>query len=171
MKNIILTTLVLLSLSPVYSQAVLLDSILINDVLPRRFSFKELENYGIKPDSIINAKPIDQYEPDSYIYIGSSLFWYYEKNDICEAHIIRFDKISSVRFGKYIINRTLTFENFQKIFPTDCKNLNPIRVSKTEVNQCCSIPVKDRDGQIWDMRMIFFFKNNTVNRIDFWEPM
>ena len=172
MKILFTTALLLLLFSQTFSQSVCIDSIKINDVLTRRIKFKEFKQEGIQIDSIISNHPLDNYDPDSIIYVGSSLFWYYSKSNVCEAHVIMFDKIKNLSLGKYSINKTTSFEDLKNMFPIDCDQTKPIKVyGQKEIFQRCSIPVRDLKGQIWDMRIIFFLKNNRVYRVDFWEPM
>jgi hypothetical protein len=104
-------------------------------------------------------------DADSLIYFGKSSYQYYSKDNICIANTIIFDnKTNRIAFGKYIITKTTSRNDLKQIFPLDCNETKPINVSgEKEKLERCSIPVKD-------MRIIFFFKNDKLVRIDFWEP-
>jgi hypothetical protein len=172
MKTLLTSALLLLLLVQTFSQSVCIDSIKINDVLSRRIKFKQFNEAGIQIDSIISNRTIDNYDPDSLIYVGSSLFWYYSKSNISEARLIMFDKIKSLSLGKFSINKSTSFEDLKKMFPIDCTSTKPIKVYRQkETFQTCSIPVRDLKGQVWDMRIVFILKDNKIYRVDFWEPM
>jgi hypothetical protein len=173
MKNGLIIALFLLSFIQTNAQSVYIDSVRINNKLPRRIKLIDFKIAAIKIDSVVTSRPFDKSDPDSIIYIGSSLFWYDSRRDICEAHVIWFDdKIYSLHLGKFIVNKLTSFEDLRKMFPIDCDNTKPIKIYRQEGTfDRCSIPVKDRNGQLWSMRIIFFLKDNKVVRVDFWEPM
>ena len=149
-----------------------IDSTLINGSITRIMNFRDFVNTGIKIDSIKSAKNIDQFDIDSVIYIGSSIFWYYSKQGMCEAQSIYFDKLSNIQFGRFLLNKSTSIEDLKKMFPLNCKNTEPMKLYRNDgIYQTCSVSVKDKKGQLWDMRIIFFLKGDRLFRIDFWEPM
>jgi hypothetical protein len=126
-----------------------------------------------KIDSITTSHPRDIFDPDSIIYIGSSVFWYNSKDGRCDARSIWFDKITNVKLGKYLINSSTSFNDLKIMFPTNCsstKSLNHYRFKGT-ILETCSLNVKDSKGQMWDMRILFFLKDDRLIGLDFWEPM
>jgi hypothetical protein len=134
--------------------------------------YKDFSNTGIKIDSITSAKPMDSYDPDSMIYVGSSVFWYDTKRGICEAKSIWFDRISNVQLGRFTVDKSISHQDLKQMFPIDCESTKPISIYQHNgIYQKCSIPVKDKKGQLWDMKIIFFFKEDRLVRVDFWEPM
>lgn len=172
MKRFFICVLSFVFLNQAFSQSVCIDSVLINDSITRIMNYKDFINTGIKVDSITFAEPMDSYGPDSMIYVGSSIFWYFIKRGICEAKSIWFDRIRNIQVGNFKVNKSTSHQDLRKMFPIDCERTKPIRIYRLdEICQSCSIPVKDKTGQFWDMRIIFFFKDDRLFRVDFWEPM
>jgi hypothetical protein len=172
MKRVFVGLLLFVSLNHAFSQSICIDSIFIDGSITRIMKYKELVNTGIKIDSITSAKPMDSYDADSMIYIGSSVFWYYTKRGICEAKSICFDRISNIQVGRFKINKSTSHQDLGQMFPLDCKNTRPISINRQDgFYQICSIPVKDKKGQLWDMEIIFYLKEDRLVRVDIWEPM
>ena len=172
MKRVFVGLLLFVSLNHAFSQSVCIDSIFINGSITRIMKYKDFINTGIKIDSITSAKPMDSYDPDSMIYVGSSVFWYDTKRGICEAKSIWFDRISKLQLGRFTVDKSTSHQDLKQMFPLDCESTKPISVNRKEgYYQICSLPVKDKKGQLWDMKIIFFLKEDRLVRVDFWEPM
>lgn len=174
MKRLILITSFILFFFNIYSQPVNLDSIRINGYLSRMTSLKLIQKSGILIDSIVKVPELGYvFSSDSLVYIGESYFDYYSEDEICIAQIIVFDdKIDHISLGKYIVNRKTTFDDLRKMFPLDCSEIKPIRIfGEKKPFGCCSVPVLDSKGKIWDKRITFFLQNDHLVRVDFWEPV
>lgn len=170
--RILFIGLLLININQAFSQNVCIDSILIDGSITKFMSYKDFLKTGIKIDSIIFAKSIDSYDADSMIYVGSSLFWYNSRRGTCDARSIHFDKIKTLSFGRFVITKSTTYSDIRKMFPLDCDNTRPIKLYKQEgIFHVCSVPVSDRKGQMWDMKILFIMKDDQIFRIDFWEPM
>lgn len=172
MKRVFVGLLLFVSLNYAFSQSIFIDSVLIDGSITRIMKYKDLIKTGIKIDSITSAKPMDSYDPDSMIYVGSSVFWYDTKRGICEAKSIWFDRISNIQVGRFKVDKSTSHQDLKQMFPLDCESTKPISVNRQNgFYQICSIPVKDKKGQLWDMKIIFFLKEDRLVRVDFWEPM
>ena len=172
MKRVFVGLLLFVSLNHVFSQSACIDSIFIDGSITRIMKYKDLINTGIKIDSITSAKPMDSSDPDSMIYIGSSVFWYDTKRGTCEAKSIWFDRISNIQVGTFKVDKSTSYQDLKQKFSLDCENTTPISVYRHHgTYQKCSIPVKDKNGQLWDMKIIFFLKEDRLVRVDFWQPM
>jgi len=171
-KRLLILSLLLTTFYRASSQSICIDSILIDGSITKYMKYIDFINTGIKIDSITSAKPMDSNDPDSIIYVGSSVFWYDSKRGTCDAKSIWFDKISTLLLGKYSVNKSTSHYDLRKIFPMDCKSTRPVKIYKHEgILQRCSIPVRDKKGQLWDMQIILFLKDDSLIRVDFWEPM
>lgn len=170
--RILFAALLLLSINQASSQNVCIDSILIDGSISKYMGYKDFIKTGIKIDSITSAKPMDSYDPDSMIYIGSSTFWYDSRRGTCDARIIYFDKVKTLSLRRFILTNSTTYSDLRKMFPLDCNNTRPIKLYSQSGNyQVCSVPVSDRKGELWDMKILFIMKGDQIFRIDFWEPM
>jgi hypothetical protein len=112
-------------------------------------------------------------EPDSVIYVGSSMFFLDSGGQRCNAVSIWFDKITSVKLGKFLVSKSTTFNDLKMMFPADCKSTRPIKHYRFRgtILETCSLPVIDSKGRLWDMRIIFFLKDDKLIGLDFWEPV
>jgi hypothetical protein len=172
MKRAFVCLLLFVSLNHAFSQSVCIDSVLIDGYIPRNIKYKDFIKTGIKIDSITTAKPMDSEAPDSMIYVGSSVFWYFTKLGLCEANSIRFDRINNIQVGRFKVNKSTSHQDLGQMFPLNCKSTKPISFNRQEgFYQICSIPVKDKKGQLWGTEIIFFLKEDRLVRVDFWDPM
>ena len=111
----------------------------------------------------------------SVIYSISSLLIWIEGSEEVEYFkfsIIVFDnKITDVQFNGNTISAKTSFEDLKRIFPDECKETRPIHIYG-DVNQyqACDVGVADDQGNMWDMKILFFFLNNQLKRIEFWVP-
>jgi hypothetical protein len=171
--KVITTCFLLIHINNAIAQSVCIDSILINGSIKKYMIFSDFISTGIKIDSIIKPDPM-QYadKPDSVIYVGSSRF-FLDLNNRCDARSIWFDKITSVKLGKYLVNKSTTFNDLKMMFPIDCINTKPIKHYnyKGIILETCSLDIKDSKGQLWDMRIIFYLKDDKLIGLDFWEPI
>jgi len=95
-KRLLILSLLLTTFYRASSQSICIDSILIDGSITKYMKYIDFINTGIKIDSITSAKPMDSNDPDSIIYVGSSVFWYDSKRGTCDAKSIWFDKISTL---------------------------------------------------------------------------
>jgi hypothetical protein len=173
MNRLILISFINLLLTNLFSQSVNVDSIWINGNIPRMTNLSLIQKSAIKIDSIIkDTDTMDSLYADSLVYVGKSSFAYYAKDKICIVNTIIFDnKIDQLTLGKHKITKTTSRSVLRGMFPLDCNETKPIKVFGEKGRfECCSIPIKDSQGNLWDMRIVFFFQNDKLVRIDFWEP-
>jgi len=168
------TCLLLINFNNSLAQIICIDSVLINESIKKYMKYSDFIKTGIEIDSIIKPDPM-QYadEPDSVIYIGSSMFFLNSQENRCDARTIWFDKITSVKLGKYIVNKSTTCNDLKIMFPTDCTSTRPIKHYrfKGTILETCSLYVKDSKGQLWDMRITFYLKDDKLVGLNFWEPI
>jgi hypothetical protein len=172
--KIVITCLLLFHFNNVLPQVICIDSVLINGSIKKYMNYSDFISTDVKIDSIIKPDPM-QYatEPDSVIYVGSSIFYLDSKVNRCDARTIWFDKIASVKLGKFLVNKSTTFNDLKMMFPTDCASTRPIRHYRFKgiIIETCSLFVKDSKGDLWDMRIAFYLKDDTLVGLDFWEPI
>ncbi|MFT7036435.1 MAG: hypothetical protein ACJA2S_004964 [Cyclobacteriaceae bacterium] len=124
-------------------------------------------------DSIVSIPELmDMSLADSLIYIGQSYFEYYTVTQKCLINVIFFDsKIRSFSVGDNMLNKQTTLKDIQNMFPNNCKMTSETsiygNISKFET---CDINLTDKDGNLIDMKLIFFFSQGLLKRIDIWEP-
>ena len=167
------TSLLLIQLTNALSQSVCIDSILINGSIKKYMQYSDFIQTDLKIDSIIKPDRRNFSDaPDSIIYVGESIFYLDSKNR-CDAKSIWFDKISSVKLGKYSVNSSTTYRDLLKMFPTGCANTKSIKHVRFRgtILETCGLTVIDSKGQLWDMRIIFFLRDNKLIGLDFWEPI
>ena len=173
MKKVIFLLLVIISGFQVLAQPVNIDSVRVNNCIPYMINKNELIKSNILIDSIVKTPSImDAITADSLIFIGNTYLVYYKKDQICMLSSIVFDhKITDIQFNGNTISAKTTFEDLKRIFPDDCKETRPIHIYG-DVNQyqACDVGVADDQGNMWDMKILFFFLNNQLKRIDFWVP-
>jgi hypothetical protein len=136
--------------------------------------YSDFIDTGIKIDSIIKPKPgTYSDDPDSVIYVGSSEFYYYSESKRCDAGSIWFDKIMDVQIGKYKVNASTTGNDLKMMFPSGCGETKPIKhySFRGTILETCSLNVRDSEGRMWDMRILFFLKDGKLIGLDFWEPV
>ena len=173
MNRFILLSFINLLFINLFSQSVNVDSIWINGNIPRMTNLSSIQKTGLKIDSIVKVPEImDALYADSLVYIGKTCFAYYVKDKICIANTIILDnKIDRLILGKYKITKTTSRSDLRGMFPLNCNETKPVKIfGEKEIFECCSIPVKDSQGILWDMRIVFFFQNDKLVHIDFWEP-
>jgi hypothetical protein len=174
-KKTILVFFLTIIFIQIFPQSVSIDSVRINQTIPRRIKLTELRNSGITIDSIVKS-PVFVSDPDpaTYVYIGASYFEYEPRdNNNCTIENIIFDnKIKSLSLGNKIVDNTTSCEDLKKMFPLDCSETKPIKVyGQKESFEMCSVSVIDSKGRLWDMKIIFFLQNNKLLRVNFWKPM
>ncbi|PIY08993.1 MAG: hypothetical protein COZ18_09395 [Flexibacter sp. CG_4_10_14_3_um_filter_32_15] len=158
-----------------------IDLLLINDSLSYSMDLEEIQRF-IKIDSITPVPSImDASMADSLVFLGSSYLSFYKKGNeefielnepICMFETIIFDeKIKSITLDKKNkITTETTFEEIKKIFPSNCQNVKEMSIygDKTKYKSCSVGFVSG--GLELDTQLIFFFSDNKVKRIDFWNP-
>jgi hypothetical protein len=168
-----MTSFLLVHFNNVIAQNICIDSVLINGSIKKYMKYSEFVKTGTKIDSIIKPDPRGFADaPDSIFFVGESMF-YKDSSNRCDAKSIWFDKISSVKLGKYIVNNSTTYNDLKKMFPTVCTNTKPIKHFRFKgiILETCSLNITDSKGQLWDMRIIFFLKGDKLLGLDFWEPV
>ena len=167
------TSLLLIQLNFASAQSVDIDSILINGSIKKHMQYSDFIGTGIKIDSIIKPYPGDHISgTDTRIFIGKSMF-FVDSCNRCDARSVWFDKISSVNLGKYQVTGSTTLDDLKRMFPINCQSTKSINHYdfKGIVLETCSLEVRDSSGQLWDMRILFFLKDNKLLGLDFWEPI
>lgn len=134
--------------------------------------YSDFVRTGVKIDSIIDDRPYKySIDADSIIYVGGSMF-FLDFSGRCDAQSIWFDKISSVQLGKYVVNSSTTYTDLRKMFPMGCaetKPCNHVRFKGT-ILETCRVNVTDSKGQLWEMKIKFYLKDDKLIGVNFWEP-
>jgi len=178
MKNSCLITtltasLLLFQLNFASAQSVDIDSILINGSIKKHMQYSDFLRTGIEIDSIIKPDPGDHISgTDTRIFIGKSMF-FVDSCNRCDARSVWFDKILSVNLGKYQVTGSTTLDDLKRMFPASCQSTKSINHYdfKGIILETCSLGVRDSTGRLWDMRILFFLKDNKLEGLDFWEPI
>lgn len=158
--------------SVLHAQTIDIRQMKINGTIGHSLSLDELRTSNLKIDSI-RAIPelMNMSTADSLIYVGRSYFEYYANSNKCVLNVIQFDsRISEVRIGNLTLNNQTTIELIQENFPEDCKSITPIKIYQDPNSyRACGIAVS-ANGQLTDSRLLFFFLDGKLTRIDIWEP-
>lgn len=171
MKFILLLTFIGTT-SLVHAQTVDLEQMKINQTIEYKLTLHDLLQSDLKIDSIIPVPEImDMSTADSLIYVSRSYFKYYSNLGSCIIGVIEFDgRISEVRMGDLILTNKTTVDLVGEYFPENCHEINPIQVYQNSNSySVCSIPIS-ANGELTDNKLIFFFLEGKLARIDFWEP-
>ena len=86
-------------------------------------------------------------------------------------NVVQFDdEKTELKIGHITLNKNTTENDIAKYFTQNCKTTGEIEIyDEKEKFRSCDIPVI-LNGELTDNRLIFFFLNGKLNRIDFWEP-
>lgn len=158
--------------SLVHAQTIDIGHIKINGAIGYSLTLDELRTSNIEIDSI---KPIpelmDMSMADSLVYVGRTYFEYFANSNKCVLNVIQFDsKISEVRIGSLTLSNQTTIESIQENFPEDCQSTNSIKIYQDQnTYRTCGIPIS-YNGQLTDSRLLFFFLDGKLTRIDIWDP-
>ena len=166
--NIIFTGILI----SVNAQSIELNDIKLNGNIPFEINISELKSLTKQIDSI---KPIpelmDMSTADSLIYIGKTYFELYKDSQQCELSVVYFDeKITDFNIGELKLTNKTTEKDITKYFKSDCSSTKLIDIyGETEKYKTCGIPLT-LNGKMTDNRLLFFFLNGKLKRIDLWEP-
>lgn len=108
---------------------------------------------------------------DFFLYIGKSQFELYESSGICTIGTVVFDdQINTFNIKDISLSKETTKEDIQSFFPfiTTFNDINVYQDPNTY--QVCSITLTLNGMKLDGDHLIFFFLNNQLVRIDFWEP-
>jgi hypothetical protein len=158
--------------SLLYSQAIDIRQLKINGTIGCSLTLNELLTSNIKIDSIKPTPEVmDMSTADSLIYVGRTYFEYYANSNKCVLKVIQFDsRISEVRIGNLTLNNQTSIELIQESFPEDWHSTNPIKLYQDLTSyRTCGIPIL-ANGKLIDPKLLFFFLDGKLTRIDIWEP-
>ena len=170
-KTIILLSFLILTIS-INAQSVKIESLKLNNKISYIIDFDELK-MTYKIDSITpNPELMDMSVADSLIYLGQTYFEYYEKTNKCHlGSVILDEKIKTLSVNSYTFDKNTTLDDIKQKFPTDCSSISKINIFGDDTDYLtCSIGMIYNNGEKSDNRLLFFFSNNKLRRIDFWEP-
>jgi hypothetical protein len=154
------------------AQSIDIGDMMINENISYSSTIDELRKADIDIDSI---KPIpeimDMSMADSLVYFGRTYFEYYANSNKCILNVVQFDsKITKVKIDNITFSKQTTFESIQQNFPEDCQSVVTIKVYQDQKSYTtCGIPIS-LNGQLIDSRLLFFFLDGKLSRIDIWEP-
>ena len=166
--NIIFTGLIISA----NAQSIELNDIKLNRKIPFEINISELKSLTQQIDSI---KPIpesmDMSTADSLIYIGKTYFEFYKNSKKCSLNVLYFDKkITEFNIGKLTLTNKTTEKDISEYFKPNCNSTEPIDIfGETEKYKVCGVSLT-LNGKLTDNRLLFFFLNGKLKRIDFWEP-
>ena len=156
----------------VNAQSIELNDIKLNGKIPYEINFNELKSSIKQIDSI---KPIpelmDISTADSLIYIGKTYFEFFMNSQKCTLNVVYFDeKITKFNIGKITLTNKTTEKDISKYFKLDCNSTELIEIyGESEKYKTCGIPLT-LNGKLTDNRLLFFFLDGKIKRIDLWEP-
>ncbi|NEV94642.1 hypothetical protein G3567_10850 [Psychroflexus sp. YR1-1] len=156
----------------VNAQSVELNDIRLNGNIPFQININELKSLAKQIDSIkLIPELMDMSIADSIIYIGKTHFEFYKVSQKCELSVVYFDeKITELNIGKLTLSNKTTEKDISEYFKSDCSSTNFIDIyGETEKYITCGIPLT-LNGKMTDNRLLFFFLNGKLKRIDLWEP-
>ena len=154
------------------AQTVDIGQIQLNGTIGYSLTLSELKSSNVQIDSI---RPIpelmDMSMADSLVYIGGTYFEYFTNSNKCFLNVIKFDGgINEVKIGDLTLSNETTIQSIQAIFPEDCQTTNVIKIYQDPNSyRTCGIPIS-ANGQLTDSKLLFFFSDGRLTRIDIWEP-
>lgn len=153
-------------------QSVKIGSIRINGTISYSIKLEELKKSSVQIDSIIAIpESMEMSTADSLIYIGRTYFEYYKESGMCVLNVLIFNKkIETITVGNIQLTGSTTIREIQSFFSENCSTTNPISIyGDSKTYQTCEIPVVNSDGEILDIKLLFFFSEGILKRMDFWE--
>lgn len=154
------------------AQSIDIEELKIKGHIGYSVTLNELKSSGIDIDSI-KAVPemMDMSIADSLVYIGGTYYELYNKSNKCLLKVIIFDdRITKVEIGDLKLNKQTTIESLQSYFSEDCQTTGETKIYQDlNTYRTCSIPI-NFSGQLTDSRLIFFFSDGKLKRIDIWNP-
>ncbi len=170
MKRILILLLFFISIG-VHAQSINIDSVKINNIAVRAINSKKDLTQFPAVDSIVAVfEELEIPVSDSFIYIGKSRFRYYQRSNTCEPAWVTFDdKIEVVTVNSHQLNQQTSLDDFKKLFPRAVANAYPVSVLKKKYI-CCSVWLINPDGSKSDRKLEFFFLDNKLMKVNFWQP-
>lgn len=154
------------------AQTVDIGGIQLNGTIGYSTTLNELMSSNIHIDSI---RPIpermDMSMADSLVYIGGTYYEYFANSNKCLLTLVKFDgRISEVKIGGLTLTKESTIRSIQVNFPQNCKTTNEIKIYQDPNSySVCGIPISV-NGTLTDSKLLFFFLDGKLARIDIWEP-
>ena len=172
MKNIIIVISFLVFTVSVNAQNINFDSIQINENISLLIDFDELVKLNLIDSIVPIPELMDMSTADSLIYVGSTYFEYYKKENYCRINVIKFDKkIKTVTINKTRLNQFTTFQDIKKMFPIDCPTKHSVSIyGDSSEYFTCGVWLKTTQGTLLDVKLVFYFIENKLVRLDLWEP-
>ena len=171
MKNI-LTIIFTGIIFTINAQSVELNDIKLNGTIPFEINLNALKSSINQIDSIKSIPELmDMSAADSIIYIGKTYFEYINDSKKCRLSVIYFDeKITKFNIGKIKLTDKTTEKDISNYFNSDCNTTEFIDIyGESERYKTCGVTLT-LNGKLTDNRLLFFFLNGKLKRIDLWEP-
>ena len=171
MKNI-LTIIFTGIIFTINAQSVELNDIKLNGTIPFEINLNALKSSINQIDSIKSIPELmDMSTADSIIYIGKTYFEYFNDSKKCRLSVIYFDeKITKFNIGKIKLTDKTTEKDISNYFNSDCNTTEFIDIyGESERYKTCGVTLT-LNGNLTDNRLLFFFLNGKLKRIDLWEP-
>ena len=171
MKNI-LTIIFTGIIFTINAQSVELNDIKLNGTIPFEINLNALKSSINQIDSIKSIPELmDMSTADSIIYIGKTYFEYFNDSKKCRLSVIYFDeKITKFNIGKIKLTNKTTEKDISNYFNSDCNTTEFIDIyGESERYKTCGVTLT-LNGKLTDNRLLFFFLNGKLKRIDLWEP-
>jgi len=154
------------------AQSVELNDIKLNGKIPFEININTLKSSTKQIDSIKSIPELmDMSTADSLIYIGKTYFEYFNNSKKCTLSVVYFDeKITEFNIGKIKLTNKTTEKDIAEYFKPNCNSTEPIDIfGEAEKYKVCGVSLT-LNGKLTDNRLLLFFLNGKLKRIDFWEP-
>jgi len=159
-------------LTTVNAQSIELNDIKLNGEIPYKININTLKSSIRQIDSIKSIPELmDMSNADSLIYIGKTYFEYFNDSKKCILNVLYFDeKITEFNIGKIKLTNKTTEKDISEYFKPNCNSTEFIDIfGEIEKYKACGVPLT-LNGKLTDNRLLFFFLNGKLKRIDLWEP-
>ena len=159
-------------LTTVNAQSIELNDIKLNGEIPYKININTLKSSIRQIDSIKSIPELmDMSTADSIIYIGKTYFEYFNDSKKCKLSVVYFDeKITEFNIGEIKLTNKTTEKDISEYYKSDCNSTEFIDLyGEAEKHKACGVPLT-LNGKLTDNRLLFFFLNGKLKRIDFWEP-
>jgi hypothetical protein len=170
--NLSITLIFASILISVNAQTVELNKIKLNRTIPYSLNIEELKSKVKKFDSIKSIpETMDMLTADSLVYIGKTYFEFSNDSQNCSVKVIYFDKrITELNIGQLTLTEKTTEKDISKYFENDCSLTEHISIyGESERYNSCELPIT-LNGKVTDSRLLLFFLNGKLKRIDLWKP-
>jgi len=156
----------------VNAQSIELNDIKLNGKIPYEINVNTLKSSIKRIDSIKSIPELmDMSTADSLIYIGKTYFEFFNDSKKCKLNVVYFDeKITEFNIGKKKLPNKTTEKDISDYFKSDCNSTEFIDIyGESEKYKTCGVPLT-LNGKLTDNRLLFFFLDGKLKRIDLWEP-